>query len=146
MPRSNWKQFHFQPALHTACATQSHSFHPLTIHSSSRLRSHSRSTDHSLIPQAHAIVPLHLPLVQEKRDELWNVTYWLISCSEAQRLQKLKSPLLWTQGWQMFSLKAWSRSEYSHVCFAYCQELLPCPNFDFSQSIHLHFVSHPLPT
>ena len=38
-----------------ACSTQSHSFHPLTIH----LQTHSHSTDHSPIPQAHAIIPLH---------------------------------------------------------------------------------------
>ena len=43
--------------LHRARATQSHSFHPLTIHSCIRLQTHS----HSLIPQAHAIIPLHLP-------------------------------------------------------------------------------------
>ena len=43
--------------LHRARATQSHSFHPLTIDSSIRLQTHS----HSLKPQAHAIIPLHLP-------------------------------------------------------------------------------------
>ena len=48
-----------QPVLHRAHATQSHSFHPLTFHSSIRLQTHSHSTDHSLIPQAHAIIPLH---------------------------------------------------------------------------------------
>ena len=37
-------------------ATQSHSFHPLTIHSSIHLQTHSHSTDHSLIPQARAII------------------------------------------------------------------------------------------
>ena len=26
--------------------------------------------------------------------------------------------------------KAWSRSEYSHACFAHCQVFLHCPNFD----------------
>ena len=60
MLHSNWEQFSFQPALHGACATQSHSFHPLTIHSSICLQTHSHSTDHSLILQAHAIIPLHL--------------------------------------------------------------------------------------
>ena len=59
MLHSNWEQFSFQPVLHGAHATQSHSFHPLTIHSSIRLQTHSHSTDHSLIPQAHAIIPLH---------------------------------------------------------------------------------------
>ena len=48
-----------QPVLHRAHATQSHSFHPLTFHSSIRLQTHSHSTNHLLIPQAHAIIPLH---------------------------------------------------------------------------------------
>ena len=37
MLHSNWEQFSFQPVLQGAHATQSHSFHPLTIHSSIRL-------------------------------------------------------------------------------------------------------------
>ena len=48
--------------LHRAHATQSHSFHPLTIHSSICLQTHSHSTDQLLIPQAHAIILLHLSL------------------------------------------------------------------------------------
>ena len=55
----NWEQFSFQPVLHGARATQSHSFHPLTIHSSINLQTHSHSTNHLLIPQAHAVIPLH---------------------------------------------------------------------------------------
>ena len=38
MLHSNWEQFSFQPVLHGARATQSHSFHPLTIHSSIHLQ------------------------------------------------------------------------------------------------------------
>ena len=34
--------------------------------------------------------------------------------------------------------KAWSRSVYSHTCYAYCQRFLPCL-FLPSRSIHLHF-------
>ena len=44
----------------TCVATQSHSFHPLTIHSSIRLQTHSHLTNHSLKPQALAIIPLHM--------------------------------------------------------------------------------------
>ena len=33
---------------------------------------------------------------------------------------------------------AWSRSVYSHTCYAYCQGFLPCLFLPF-QSIHLHF-------
>ena len=33
---------------------------------------------------------------------------------------------------------AWSRSVYSHTCYAYCQGVLPCLFLPF-QSIHLHF-------
>ena len=40
--------------------------------------------------------------------------------------------------------KAWSRSVYSHTCYAYCQEFLPCLCLPF-QSIHLYFFSKPLP-
>ena len=38
MLHSNCEQFSFQPLLHGARATQSHSFHPLTIHSSIHLQ------------------------------------------------------------------------------------------------------------
>ena len=38
-------------------------------------------------------------------------------------------------------LKAWSRSVYSHTCFAYCQEFLPCLFLPF-RSIHLHFFQN----
>ena len=34
--------------------------------------------------------------------------------------------------------KAWSRSVYSHTCYAYCQGLLPCLFLPF-WSFHLHF-------
>ena len=37
--------------------------------------------------------------------------------------------------------KAWSRSVYSHVCYAYCQEYLPC-YFLPTRSIHLHFLQN----
>ena len=36
---------------------------------------------------------------------------------------------------------AWSRSVYSHTCYAYCQGFLPCL-FLLSQSIHLHFFQN----
>ena len=36
------------------------------------------------------------------------------------------------------SFKAWSRSAYSHTCYAYCQGFLPCLFLPF-QSIHRHF-------
>ena len=37
--------------------------------------------------------------------------------------------------------KAWSRSVYSHTCYAYCQELLPRLFLPF-RSIHLHFFQN----
>ena len=37
--------------------------------------------------------------------------------------------------------KAWSRSVYSHTCYAYCQGLLPCLFLPF-QSIHLHLFQN----
>ena len=36
---------------------------------------------------------------------------------------------------------AWSRSVYSHTCYAYCQGVLPCLFLPF-QSIHLHFFQN----
>ena len=41
--------------------------------------------------------------------------------------------------------KAWSRSVYSHACYAYCQGFLPCVFLPF-QYIYLHFFfPKPLP-
>ena len=37
--------------------------------------------------------------------------------------------------------KAWSRSVYSHTCYAYCQGFLSCLFLHF-QSIHLHFFQN----
>ena len=37
--------------------------------------------------------------------------------------------------------KAWSRSVYSHACYAYCQGFLSCLFLHF-QSIHLHFFQN----
>ena len=37
--------------------------------------------------------------------------------------------------------KVWSRSVYSHTCYAYCQEFLPRLFLPF-QSIHLHFFQN----
>ena len=37
--------------------------------------------------------------------------------------------------------EAWSRSVYSHTCYAYCQGFLPCLFLPF-QSIHLHFFQN----
>ncbi|WP_419649261.1 hypothetical protein, partial [Thiolapillus sp.] len=36
---------------------------------------------------------------------------------------------------------AWSRSVYSHTCYAYCQGFLPCLFLPFL-SIHLHFFQN----
>ena len=40
--------------------------------------------------------------------------------------------------------KAWSRSVYRHICYAYCQGFLPCLFLPF-RSIHLHFFQKLLP-
>ena len=74
MLHSNWEQFSFQPVLHRAHATQSHPFHPLTIYSSIHLQTHSHSTNHSLIPQAHAIIPLHSESVSQPFFHFWLFT------------------------------------------------------------------------
>ena len=40
--------------------------------------------------------------------------------------------------------KAWSRSVYSHTCYAYCQGFFPCLFLPF-RSVHLHFFSKTSP-
>ena len=40
---------------------------------------------------------------------------------------------------KILPLEPWSVSEYSHACFAHCQEFLPCFNVCASWSIHLYF-------
>ena len=39
------------------------------------------------------------------------------------------------------AFKAWSRSVYSHTCYAYCQGFLPCLFLPL-RSIHLHFFQN----
>ena len=56
------------------------------------------------------------------------------------RTQKLKSHLVRTQVLNVLPFKAWSRSECSHACNAYCQGFLPRLFLHF-ESIHLHFLS-----
>ena len=53
------------------------------------------------------------------------------------RTQKLKFHPVRTQSLNVLSL-AWSRSVYSHTCYAYCQGFLPYLFLHF-RSIHLHF-------
>ena len=45
------------------------------------------------------------------------------------RTQESRFSLLRTRGDKCSPFTAWSRSEYSHACFDYCQDFLPCPNF-----------------
>ena len=55
------------------------------------------------------------------------------------RTQKLKSRLVRTRTELKHSpFKAWSRSVYSHTCYAYCHRFLPFLFLPF-RSIHLHF-------
>ena len=76
MLHSNWEQFSFQLMLHRAHATQSHPFHllTLTVYSCIHLQTHSHSTNHSLIPQAHAITPLHSESVSQPFFHFWLFT------------------------------------------------------------------------
>ena len=63
MLHNNWEQFSFQPVLHGAHATQSHSFHPLTSHSSIHLHHIHIQLLHSFIPRAHALHKGHIQLL-----------------------------------------------------------------------------------
>ena len=109
MLHSNWEQFSFQPVLPGACATQSHSFHPLTIHSSIRLQTHSHSTDHSLIPQAHAIIPLH---INKEPDSTWLVRHW----GHLHKGKNVQAELKLGVGYCVYSWPSWDK--YS-VCLAW---------------------------
>ena len=57
------------------------------------------------------------------------------------RTQKSKSHLVKNTEIKRSPFKAWSRSVYSHTCYAYCQEFLPCLFLPF-QSIHLHIFQN----
>ena len=59
------------------------------------------------------------------------------------RTQKLKSHLVRTE-LKRSPFQAWSRSVYSHTCYAYCQGFLPCLFLPF-RSIHLRFFPKSLP-
>ena len=45
------------------------------------------------------------------------------------RTQKLRSPLLRIQTWQMSSLQSLEYVKYSQACFIHCHKCLPCLNF-----------------
>ena len=60
------------------------------------------------------------------------------------RMQKLKVPSGENTELKHSPFKAWSRSVYSHTCYAYCQGFLPYLFLPF-QSNHLHFFPKPLP-
>ena len=64
-----------------------------------------------------------------------------LSRSEELRTQKLRSHLVRTQDLKRSPFKAWSRSAYSHIGYAYCQGFLPCLFVPF-RSIHLHFFQN----
>ena len=67
-------------------------------------------------------------------------------------LQKLQSPPLRTQGWQMFFPlnKAWSKSAYSHACFTHYQDfhflviishfLIHLPSFSLNHYVLAHRI------
>ena len=89
MLHSNWEQFSFQPVLHGARATQSHSFHPLTIHSCVHLQHiHIQLTirttgtctaftfEKYFLPQ-QLYIKLFIPLVHSSRDDIRFDQYWL---------------------------------------------------------------------
>ena len=71
----------------------------------------------------------------------------LISRSGVLRTQKLQSssvenPTLTN----VLPFKAWNRSKYSHACFAYCQEFLPCPDFYLPGPFTFVFSPRSFPT
>ena len=63
------------------------------------------------------------------------------SRSRELRTQKLKVPSGENTELKRSPFQSWSRSVYSHTCYAYCQGVLPCLFLPF-QSIHLHFFQN----
>ena len=57
------------------------------------------------------------------------------------RMQKYKLPSGENTGCKRSPFKAWSRSVYSHTCYAYFQGFLPCLFLPF-RSIYLHFFQN----
>ena len=50
---------------------------------------------------------------------------------------EIKDPFVENPEFKGCPFTAWSRSVYSHACYACCQEFLPCQFLPF-RSIHLH--------
>ena len=71
----------------------------------------------------------------------WWYPQWATADTEIRTPSAVESPA----ADKCFPFKSWSRSEYSHECFAHCQIFLPCPNFDLprllfsSESVSLLF-------
>ena len=80
-------------------------------------------TDHFLGPFAY--VHLHL-----SHSLQWGAADAEIKVPSGENTELKRSPFI-----------AWSRSVYSHTCYAYCQGFLPCLFLPF-QSIHLHFFQN----
>ena len=70
----------------------------------------------------HSVFCCLLPLVNPQ----WGAADAEIKVPSGENTELKRSPF-----------QAWSRSVYSHTCYAYCQGFLPCLFLPF-QSIHLH--------
>ena len=76
----------------------------------------------SALPQCHVVLVLPSPQ--------WGAADAEIKVPSGENTELKRSPF-----------QAWSRSVYSHTCYAYCQGFLPCLFLPF-QSIHLHFFQN----
>ena len=72
--------------------------------------------------------PVHQHICPLKQPSQWGAVDAEIKVSSCEHTELKRSPF-----------KAWSRSVYSHTCYDYCQEFLPCLFLPL-QSIHLHFA------
>ena len=52
--------------------------------------------------------------------------FWKISTQWGAADAEIKVPSVENTDLKRSLFKAWSRSVYSHTCYAYCQEILPC--------------------
>ena len=73
---------------------------------------------------------VHFPIAPCPYTPQWGAANAEIKVPSAENTELKRSPF-----------KAWSRSIYSHKCYVYCQEFLPCLFLTF-QSIHLHFFQN----
>ena len=98
-----------------------------------------KSPDNS--PLSHSVLPvLYLPYWSFQLHIYESLLKWSPQWGAADA--EIKVPSGENTEFKRSPFKAWSRSVYSHTCYAYCQGFLPYLLLPF-HSIHLHFFQNP---